>query len=66
MKKIKLNKYSDLEKLKELNENEFIVSLEECENKQRIRIMDFISGIAFLNGSIKKLNKDEFQIKIGG
>lgn len=64
MKKIKMNVYSELEKIKELKENEFIVNLEDCSMSQRTRIIDFLSGLAFLNGSLKKINANEFEVKI--
>lgn len=64
MKKIKIDVYGELEKIKEFKENEFIIDLEDCPLKQRERIMDFLSGLTFLNGSLKKLNNHEFEIKI--
>ena len=59
-----MNVYSELEKIKELKENEFIVNLEDCSMSQRTRIIDFLSGLAFLNGSLKKINANEFEVKI--
>lgn len=64
MKRMKMNAYGDLEKIKEIKENEFILDLEDCPLKPRERIMDFLSGLTFLNGSLKKLNNHEFEIKI--
>lgn len=64
MKKIKMEVYSELEKIKELKENEFIINLEDCSVQQRERIIDFLSGLTFLNGSLKKRNNCEFEIKI--
>ena len=62
--KIKLKKYQDIENLKNDLENEFIINLEECDKKARVRIIDFLSGLAFQKGSLKKINKDEFQVII--
>lgn len=64
MKKIKIDSYSALEKIKELEENEFIINLEDCPINQRKRIVDFLGGLTFLNGSLKKMNSNEFEVKI--
>lgn len=64
LKKIKIDVYSELEKIKEFKENEFIIDLKDCSMKQRERIVDFLSGLVFLKGSIKKLNNNEFEVKI--
>lgn len=65
MKKLKLNCYMELKNKKEiLSLNEYIVNLEACSLKDRIRIIDFFVGMTILEGSITKLNRDELQIII--
>lgn len=64
MKIIKINTYGELEKIKEIKEKKFIIDLEDCTSKQCERIIDFMCGLTFLNGSMRKLNKNEYEIKI--
>lgn len=64
MEKIKFNAYKELEKIKEIGENEFIINLEDCPINQSRRIIDFFAGLTFLNGSMKKINNYEYEIKI--
>lgn len=65
MKKIELNKFSELEKLGEiLKENKIVIDLNNCDMKERIRIIDFFAGITFLNGSLEKLSPNEFKITV--
>ena len=64
MEIIKINVFQELEKLREIKENGFIINLEDCPFHQRTRIVDFFSGFTFLNGSMKKLNNHELEIKI--
>lgn len=61
---IKLEKYQDIEKLRVNLENEFVVNLEECDLKGKERIIDFLSGLVFLKGSLKKINKNEYRVVI--
>ncbi len=64
MEIIKINIFQEFEKLIEIKENEFIINLEDCPFHQRTRIVDIFGGLTFLNGSMKKLNNHEFEIKI--
>lgn len=64
MENIKIKNYSDLEKIKELNVNKFIINLKDCELKQKERVIDFFCGLTFLHGSMKKINSNEFEIRI--
>lgn len=60
---MKINSYNDVEKLAEmLKEKDVVIDLEDC--KDRIRVLDFISGITFYNGSVKKLTKDTFEVSL--
>ncbi len=62
--KIEIEKYQDIEKLRNNLENEFIVNLEKSDLKNRTRIIDFLGGMIFQKGSLKKLNKDEYEVII--
>lgn len=62
--KIKLTKYQDIEKLKNNLENKFLINLEECDAKTRIRIIDFLSGLVFQKGTLKKISKKEYEVII--
>lgn len=64
MKTIKINTYSELEQFKKLNKKEFILDLKDCPANQTERIIDFMCGLTFLNGSMKKLNSCEYEIRI--
>lgn len=62
---MKIKSYNDIEKLGNLlKESDLVVDLSECELKTRTRVLDFITGITFYNGSIKKIDKDNFNIKL--
>lgn len=65
MKTIKFRIYSDLEKVKEIKENEFIINIEDCPTKQKVRIIDFFAGLTYFNGSMKKHNTYEYEIQMG-
>lgn len=62
--KININTYQDIEKLKNNFENEFIINIEKCDLKTKERIIDFLSGLVFLKGSLKKISKDEYKVVI--
>ena len=40
-------------------------NLEDCENTDRKRVIDFLSGLTFLNGSMCKITKNQFEIRLG-
>ena len=63
MKMIKISKYKELEKRK--IGKHFIMDLEDCENTDRKRVIDFLSGLTFLNGSMCKITKNQFEIRLG-
>lgn len=64
MKIIKIKEYNDLKELKEINEKKFIMNLEECILSQKERVIDFLCGLTFFNGSMKKINRDEYEIHV--
>lgn len=60
---MKINSYNDVENIAEiLKEKDVVIDLEDC--KDRIRVLDFISGITYYNGSVKKLTKDTFEVSL--
>ncbi len=61
---IKLEKYQDIKELRDNLKNEFVVNLEECDLKAKERIIDFLTGLVFLKGSLKKINKNEYKVII--
>lgn len=65
MKTIKIRKFSDIEDLANNLEERIIVDFSECENKIKIRALDFLTGLTFENGSLKKLSTSEFMITKG-
>lgn len=62
MKTIKINDYNELESIKEIEEKEFIVDLLETMVEQKRRIIDFLCGLTFLNGTFEKIEKDIYKI----
>lgn len=64
MKTIKINNYNELENLKEIDETEFIVDLSETIVEQKSRIIDFLCGLTFLKGTVKKLERDTYEVII--
>lgn len=64
MKKIEINRFGEVEKFEEKlkQEKDFIIDLNNCDIKERIRIIDFFCGVAFLNGKIKKLSPNQFEV----
>ncbi len=60
--KIELEKYSDIEKLRNNLDKNCTINLSHCHPKVKLRIIDFLSGLVFFKGMLKKINKDEYQI----
>jgi len=56
-----LGKYDDIFDLVK-RENKFIVSLKKLPLKHKLRVIDFLSGLTFTNGTIKKVEVDVFEI----
>lgn len=63
MRKIELKNFGQIDELREdFMEEEFVVNLVNCEIKERVKVMGFLSGLTFKSGTLKKLNKDEFLV----
>lgn len=60
-----LKKYQDIYDIAK-NENSFIVDLSKLDIKQRLRVIDFLSGLSFKNGSLEKLNNYTFDVVVSG
>ena len=63
MKILKITKYNDLNDVNNYLGQDFIVDLEECRMAIRTRVIDFLSGLVYLNGKLEKKNKDQFIVK---
>ena len=57
---IVLNKYSDIYKVAN-NTREFIINVSKLSIKQRLRVIDFLCGLSFINGSLKKLDVNTYK-----
>lgn len=57
---IVLNKYSDIYDIAK-NERKFIVNISKLPIKQRLRVVDFLCGLSYINGSLIKLNSDTYK-----
>lgn len=55
-----IEKYSDIEKI----EDNMIVDLSKLEPKIAIRVIDFLNGLTFKNGSLKKLESGKYLVKM--
>lgn len=55
-----IEKYSDIEKIKD----NMIVDLSKLEPKIAIRVIDFLNGLTFKNGSLKKLESGKYLVKM--
>ena len=55
-----IKNYSDLEKV----ENNMIVDLSELSPKLALRAIDFLLGLTFKNGSLKKISRDKYLVII--
>ena len=64
MKTIKIDNYKDLEKIVNATYIEFKIDLQDCELKDKKRVVDFLAGLTCKCGSLKKLSKEEFEVKI--
>lgn len=65
MNKVEVNSFGELENLKDyLQQNTIVIDLNNCNIKERERVIDFFSGLTFLNGSIKKLSCNEFEVTV--
>lgn len=62
MKTMKINHYNELEKLK--GEKQFIIDIKDANANIKIRIIDFISGLTFMNGNLKKIEQDTYEVII--
>lgn len=62
MKIIKIKSYDELEGL--IKENEFIVDISDASLKLKTRIIDFLAGLTLINGSLKKVSVDTFEVII--
>ena len=60
-----LKKYQDIYDIAK-NENSFIVDLSKLDIKQRLRVIDFLLGLSFKNGSLEKLNNYTFDEVVSG
>lgn len=63
MEKIEINSFCELEKIKNLRGGECIVNLCNCSFRERLRIVDFLCGLTFLDGYIRKLSCNEFEVR---
>lgn len=57
-----IEKYSDLEKV----EDGMIVDLSKLSIKLSLRALDFLLGLTCKNGSLKKIERNKYLVKIGG
>ena len=64
MQVYEIEKYSNIQNKKKKKGNQFIINLTHTDLKEREKIICFLSGLTFLNGTLKKQNKDEFLIVI--
>ena len=55
-----IEKYSDIEKI----EDNMIVDLSKLEPKIAIRVIEFLNGLTFKNGSLKKLESGKYLVKM--
>lgn len=71
MKVLKIKNYEDIKNIKGdlytifFGESDYIIDLEECSTSNRKRVIDFLSGLVYLNGTLEKINKNQFAIKMG-
>lgn len=64
MQVYEIEKYSDIKNIKMKIGNHFIINLTNADLREREKIICFLGGLTFLNGTLKKQNKDEFLIVI--
>ena len=58
---MKIKKYSDLKKV----DDNMIVDITELDFKIARRVIDFLAGLTFKKGSLKKIEKGKFLVRIG-
>lgn len=56
-----IEKYGDLRNIKD----NMIVDLSKLNLKTKTRVIDFLAGLTFKNGSLKKLESNKFLVRIG-
>lgn len=64
MKIVEIKNLDMLKELKVMKGEEFIVDFENCKNNDKIKIIYFLSGLTFINGSLKKIASGKFEIRI--
>lgn len=62
MKIIKITSYDELRNLK--LENELIVDIKDTPLELKTRVIDFLAGLTLMNGSLKKISTDTYEIII--
>lgn len=60
---ITINKYVDIYDIAK-NNNDFIINLSNLSIRERLRVIDFLSGLIFKHGKIEKLSSDTFKISL--
>lgn len=66
MKTLNITKYSDINSIINNKETEILISLDKCDTKTKLRVIDFISGFSCKSGIFKKLKKDLFSFNLKG
>lgn len=61
---IKIRRFSDILQISKSLNKELTIDLSETNNKERLRIIDFLAGLTYFNGSFKKIDKDNYLIKL--
>ena len=60
---ITINKLNDIYDIVKVNDS-FTINLSNLSIKERLRVIDFLLGITFKNGLLKKIDKDTFKVCI--
>ena len=64
MQLYELKKFSDIESIKIKKGDKFIISFENTSIKEKSKILSFFSGLTFLEGTLKKQDKNNFLIEV--
>ena len=61
---MKLKRFSDLSKVIKVKEESIIIDVSLANMKERLRIVDFLCGLTYFNGSLKKLENSKYLVSL--
>ena len=61
---MKIKTLTDLKKILEKKETNFILNFDEATLKQKSILIAFLAGFTYKQGNLKKIDKDHYEVKL--